>query len=671
MARILSVLFLIFTLVSTVLSADLSSGIDLDNFDKSVRPQDNFYNYANGGWLAKTEIPGDKASYGSFHILFDENQKRLRKIIEDCAAGDNEEGTAQQKIGDYYNSYMDTVLIEELGIEPIKSELKVINSIKKRDHLVCLMAHLKKIGVGLPIGSHVEQDLKDAARYALYISQGGTGLPDRDYYLKEGEPFDTFKKKYIEYITKMLDLAGEDDADEKAEKIMEIEYELAENQWTRVENRDRDKTYNKYLIKDIDQLMTEFDFAKYLKKIGVKNTDYVIVKQPSFIQAVDKIIAKYSIDDWKAYYTFRFLQAYAGYLTKEFVDAQFEFYSKTLSGIQKDRPRWKKAVGSVNGTLGEEVGKVYVAEYFKPAAKARMMELVENLRTAFAERIKDLEWMGEETKKQALHKLQKFTPKIGYPDKWRDYSGLVIRKDELLKNSIRSNRFDYDFDISKLGKPIDKSEWFMTPQSVNAYYYAPLNEIVFPAAILQPPFFNMEADDAVNYGAIGAVIGHEMSHGFDDQGSKSDADGNMNNWWTDEDKMEFEKRGEVLVDQFNNFKVLDTVAVNGKLTLGENIGDLGGLAISLHAYKNSLNGEEAPVIDGLTGTQRFFLGWAQVWRGKYRDEALRQQVMTDPHSPALYRVNGSMVHLQDFYDAFDIKEGDPMYVPAAKRAKIW
>lgn len=671
MARILAISILLLTFLFAGTEARLMSGIDPNNMDKSVRPQDNFYLYANGGWLKTTEIPADKASYGSFYILYEKSQKNLRSIIEECANSENKKGTARQKIGDYYKSYMDTLRIEKLGFKPIQPELDKISAVSSSSDLLSLMSHLKKIGVGSPIGSYIGQDLKEATRYALYLTQGGTGLPDRDYYLKKGEPFDTFRKKYVEYITEMLKLVNQKEPAAKAEQIMKMEHELAENQWTRVQNRDIDKTYNKYLIKDLTELMKDFDLQSYLKKAGAEKIDYVIVRQPGFFKALDKIMKKYTVDDWKAYYTFRLLQSYAGSLNKDFVSAQFDFYNKTLSGVQQDRPRWKKAVSSVNGTLGEEVGKVYVARYFSPQAKARMTELVNNLQQAFAQRIKNLAWMSEKTKEQALKKLAKFTSKIGYPDKWKDYSGLEIKKDDLVGNNIRSAIFEYERELSKLGKPIDKSEWHMTPQTINAYYNPPMNEIVFPAAILQPPFFNMQADDAVNYGAIGAVIGHEMSHGFDDQGSKFDGDGNMKNLWTEEDKKEFEKRGQKLVDEFSAFKVLDTVAVNGKLTLGENIGDLGGLNISLQAYKNSLNGKEAPVIDGLTGVQRFFLGWAQVWRAKYRDQALRRQVMTDPHSPAIFRVNGSMVNLDEFYKAFNIKEGDPMFMPVDKRTKIW
>jgi len=671
MPKFLLILLLFLTFTFAGSDTLLKSGIDPDNMDNSMRPQDNFYYYANGNWLKKTEIPADKSNYGTFTMLFDENQKRLRDIIENCANGQNDIGSEQQKIGDFYLSYMDTVGIEKSGPSPLKSEIQKINSVKSRDDLLKLIPYLSKIGVGSPIGAYVAQDNKDATRYIIYFTQSGIGLPDRDYYFKEEERFQNIRDKYLKYMDKIFTLAKETNSAEKAKRIFDMETDIAKRHWTRVENRDRNKTYNKYTVKELNGLMPEFDWPIFLSESGVSNISEVIVRQPSFFEALDSIMQKYSIEDWKTYYKLKLLSGFSASLNKDFVDANFNFYRKTLSGIPQQRPRWKRAVSAVNGVMGEMVGKVYVAKYFKPEAKTRMVQLVSNLKTAFRERLNALQWMGPETKKKALEKLEKFNTKIGYPDKWKDYSALEIKKGELVQNYIRSSLFEYQRDINKLGKPIDRTEWFIPPQTVNAFYSPSMNEIVFPAAILQPPFFSVEADDAVNYGAIGAVIGHEMSHGFDDQGSKSDGDGNLVDWWTEKDQDEFKKRGQVLVEQFSKFEPLDSVFVNGELTLGENIGDLGGMAISFQAYQNSLKGKEAPVIDGWTGSQRFYFGWAQVWRRKYRDAELERRIMTDPHSPSEYRVNGILSDLPEFYEAFDIKPGDPMYRSEEIRAKIW
>ena len=671
MVKVLSILFLLLSLALAGTNPEQKSGIEMSNIDNSVRPQDNFYLYANGGWLEKTEIPADKASYGSFHILFDENQKRLREIIETTAQGEHASGSDKQKVGDLSKSFMDTTLIEELGVKPLKKEFARINKINDRDGMLEVMTGLDKIGVQTPIGSYIGQDSKNTTRYLFHFTQSGLSLPDRDYYLKDEERFTNIREKFVAHMTRMFEMAEIEDAAKKAEQILKMETEIAQHHWTRVENRDRNKAYNKYAVGQLNELMPSFSLAAFVKGLGVENAEEVIVRQPDYFQNLDKIFTTYSVDDWKTYYNWKLLDNYAGSLSKNFVEADFDFYSRTLRGIQQNRPRWKRGVGAVNNVLGEVVGKVYVDKYFKPAAKARMVELVDNLRITFAERIENLDWMSAETKEKALVKLNKFNAKIGYPDKWKDYSKLEIKNNELLKNRMRASLVEHHRQINKLGKPIDRDEWFMTPQTVNAYYSPSMNEVVFPAAILQPPFFNMEAEDAVNYGGIGAVIGHEMSHGFDDQGSKSDGDGNLVDWWTEKDAEEFTKRGNVLVEQFNKYEPLDSVFVNGELTLGENIGDLGGMAISYNAYKNSLNGAEAPVIDGLTGEQRFFFGWAQVWRGKIRDKALEQQVLTDPHSPGQYRVLGILSNLPEFYEAFDVKEGDPMYRNADQRAQIW
>ena len=649
----------------------LSSGIEMSNFDTTVRPQDDIYQYVNGTWLANTEIPADKSNYGSFTELRDMSDERMRKIIEAASTGDDDKSEELQKVGAFYKSYMNTELIEELGITPLAGELSKIESVSSYDELLDLFVQIQKKGVKTPVGFFVNQDSKETTRYILYASQSGLGLPDRDYYLKKGERFKKIRDKYEAHIANIFTLAGIDDAESKAKRVMEIETELAGHHWTRVENRDRDKTYNKYDLDGLNDLTPNFDWKAFYTGIGVAETQEIVVRQPSFLEGFNRIWKEVSVEDWKVFFTWHLYDAYAAQLNADFVDANFDMYSKTLSGIEENRPRWKRGVSAVDGILGEAVGKIYVQKHFKPAAKARMIELVHNLEVAMEERIKSLEWMGEETKTHALEKLFKFNSKIGYPDLWKDYSNLEIKEDELIGNYLRYNRFEDDRAMAKLSGPIDRNEWFMNPQTVNAYYNPSMNEVVFPAAILQPPFFNMEADDAVNYGAIGAVIGHEISHGYDDQGRKSDGDGNLKEWWTEEDEKKFNERAQVMIDQFSAFSPLDSLYVNGELTLGENIGDMAGLTVAYQAYKNSLDGKEALVIDGLTGDQRFFIGWAQVWRRNMREEALRQRILTDPHSPGNYRVIGALQNMPEFYEAFDVKEGDKMFLPVEKRVKIW
>ena len=649
----------------------LSSGIEMSNFDTSVRPQDDIYQYVNGTWLANTEIPADKSNYGSFTELRDMSDERLKSIIDAASTGEEEQSEEMLKVGAFYRSYMNTELIQELGITPLAGELSKIQSVSSYDDLLDLFVQIQKKGVKTPIGISVSQDSKETTRYILYANQSGLGLPDRDYYLKEGERFDTIREKYEEHIANIFTLAGIDDAKSKAERVMEIETGLAEHQWTRVENRDRDKTYNKYDLAGLNELTPNFDWKAFYAGIGVAETQEVVVRQPSYLEGFNKKWKEVSVDDWKVYFTWHLYDAFAAELNADFVDANFDMYSKTLNGIEENLPRWKRGVSAVDLILGEAVGKIYVQKHFTPAAKERMVELVHNLEAAMEERLKGLEWMGEETKAQALIKLSKFSSKIGYPDVWKDYSDLEIKEEDLIGNYLRYNKFVDDKAMAKLPGPIDRNEWFMNPQTVNAYYNPSMNEVVFPAAILQPPFFNMQADDAVNYGGIGAVIGHELSHGYDDQGRKSDGDGNLKEWWTEEDEKKFNERAQVMIDQFSAFSPLDSVYLNGELTLGENIGDMAGLTVAYRAYKNSLNGKEAPLIDGLTGDQRFFIGWAQVWRRNMREKALRQRILTDPHSPGNYRVTGALQNMPEFYEAFDVKEGDKMFIPVEKRVKIW
>lgn len=651
------------------------SGIEQTNFDATVRPQDNFFRYVNGQWLDNTRIPPDKSDYGSFTELFDLNEKRLRELVEDAAARTDEpEGSDLQKVGDFYKSYMDTVLIEKLGVEPLRPTLNEIAAISDYDGVIRRMALLQRDGADVPVGLFVSQDARNTTEYIIYLTQSGLGLPDRDYYFNQDEKFKNIRNSYAGYIQKLLELAGEaagKPAEGKAARIIQLETDLAQAQWTRVQNRDREKTYNKFDLTGLKNLAPALNWRVYFEAVGVNGPAAVIVRQPSYLEAFGKMLRKFPLDDWKSYLAFKALDAAAPVLSRAFADANFEFHDKIIRGIDQKRARWKEAISAENNVLGEVVGRLYVEKYFTPEAKKRMVMLVENLRHSFHDRIEQLDWMGAATKKEALEKLDKISTKIGYPDQWRDYSRLTIRKDELFQNTVRAGAFEFQRAIDKLGKPVDRGEWLMNPQRVNAYYNPPMNEIVFPAAILEPPFFNMAADDAVNYGAIGAVIGHELSHGFDDQGRKSDGDGNLRDWWTDADAREFQQRAQLMVEQYDQFNPIDTMHVKGKLTLGENIGDLGGLTVAYHAYQLSLKGKPAPLIDGLSGDQRFFMGWAQVWRRIYRDAELRRRLLIDPHSPSEYRVNGIVSNMPEFYAAFDVKPGDQLYRPEDVRVRIW
>ena len=671
MTKYLSVLLVAFLFVACQ-TKQLGSGIDLTMMDKSVHPQADFYRYMNGTWLKTFDIPADKSNYGSFEKLGDLSEKNLRTIIDEVGNAQNKtKGSAGQKVGDLYASFMDSAKVEQLGITPIERDLAAINALGSKADLIARAAALAKVGVPGPFFHFVHLDPKHTTQYIVKIYQGGLSLPDRDYYLKDDAKFRDFRTKFVSHMERMFTLAGYREAANKARQVMDIEMRIAEVHWSNVENRDRTKTYNKLALADLNVLTPAFDWKSYANEAGFGTQESLIVYQPSYIKGFGKLFATASLDDWKTYYTWRVLTSWAPYLSTPFVNEDFDFFGRTIQGIQQIRPRWKRGVSTVEDAMGELVGKIYVERYFKPEAKERMVVLVENLRKAYAERIEQLDWMSPETKQEALHKLAKFRAKIGYPEKWKDYSSLVIKKDQLLSNYHNAKLAEFQREISKLGKPIDREEWLMTPQTVNAYYNPNMNEIVFPAAILQPPFFNLEADEAVNYGAIGAVIGHEMTHGFDDQGRKSDGEGNLRNWWTPADEKKFQERSQILVNQFNNYSPIDTFRVNGELTLGENIADLGGLTIAYYAYQRSLAGNNAPLIDSWTGEQRFFLGWAQIWRRKYRDEELRRRLLTDSHSPSQYRVIGPLVNMPEFYLAFNLAENDKMFLPPDQRVLIW
>lgn len=649
----------------------LSSGLLLENMDTTVNPGDNFQMYVNGNWIKSTEIPADKSSYGVGTMVHEKSQEDVKKIIEEAAAAGKEAGTDEQKVGDLYASFMDMKKRDEAGSTPLAAEFQKIDAIKNISDLSGYFGYATIYGYGTPFQLFVMPDLKKPTEYALYNYQGGLGLPEREYYLNKDEKSITIRKAYVEHIARMMELAGFKNGAQSAKDIMALETAIATRHITKEETRDMTKMYNMYSVDSLDQVMSNFDWKLFLSGAGVADLDRMVITQPTFTIAMNDLIASTPMPIWKTYLNWNAINANADILNTAMDEQNFKFYRATLTGAKEQLPQWRRGVNLVNSNLGEVVGKVYVSKHFPAEAKDRMTQLVGNLIGAYKESINQLDWMGTETRMQALDKLSRFTPKIGYPDKWKDYSALTINKDNLFDNVQQSRLVVHTREIKKIGNPIDKTEWGMTPQTVNAYYDPTQNEIVFPAAILQPPYFNLNADDAVNYGAIGAVIGHEIGHGFDDQGSTFNGNGELKNWWTDQDKEEFKKRTGALVAQYNEFKVFSDLNVNGEFTLGENIGDLGGLSIALKAYQISLNGKEAPVIDGFTGVQRVFLGWAQSWLGKSREQALRMQVSTDPHSPGFFRVNGVVRNIPEFYDAFGIKPGDSLYIAPAQRVKIW
>ncbi|RTR39860.1 M13 family peptidase [Shewanella canadensis] len=660
------------TETAAAVSKALGSGIDFANFDKSVRPQDDFYSYVNGTWIKNTEIPSDRTSAGAFYDLREKSRDDVKAIIEEVAATPNlAAGSDEQKVADLYRSFMDIDTLNKLGTAPIKGELDKIAALKSKDELVKYFAHSQLIGAGTPLAFYIDVDAKDSSRYATHIWQYGLSLPEKDYYFNEGERFVNIRKAYVEHIEKMFTLAGLAKPKASAEKVLALETAIASRHWDVVETRDSTKTYNLMQVKDLPTLAPDIDWTGYLTTLGVEKQSDIIINQPSFIEGFNEVLKANDLTTWQTYMQWQLLTSFAGQLTADLDRENFEFFSKTLNGQAEQQPRWKRGVSTVNSVLGEVVGKVYVKRHFTPEAKERMQVLVENLRGAYGDSIDNLDWMGADTKVAAKDKLAKFDPKIGYPDRWENYDKLTVKADELVGNGIRASLLGHDKELEKLAGPIRKWEWHMTPQTVNAYYNPTMNEIVFPAAILQAPFFNMEADDAVNYGGIGAVIGHEMGHGFDDQGAKFDGEGNMRDWWTEQDLSAFAAKGSALVTQYNGYAVFDDLNVNGELTLGENIGDLSGVTIAYKAYKKSLDGKEAPVIDGLTGDERFFIGFTQIWRAKIKEESMRNRVATDPHSPAKFRSLGALSNMPQFYTTFDVKEGDAMYLAPEKRVKIW
>lgn len=644
-------------------------GLDLAAGDRSVKPGDDFYRYADGKWLDTTQIPLDRTSWGSFVELADRSERQVREIVEALPA-DAPPGSTEQKAGDFYRAYLDTAAIEQKGLSPALPGLQAIAAARTHEQLADLMGR-PDLSLKAPVGVGITTDQKNPDRYIVVILQSGLSLPDRDYYLKDDPVLTNLRAKYKTHIERMLSLAGEQNAAAEAASILDIETRIAKVHWPAAKRRERDLTYNLRTRTELDQLSPGFPWQPLLAAQGLDGQAEFVVRELDAVQALSALFKQIPVERWQAYFKYQYLAANADVLPAAFDAERFDFYGHILNGQPQQRERWKRAVAALNGGLGEVTGELYVQKYFPPEAKQKVVALVENLRLAYSSRIRQLPWMSAETKKVALEKLAAFRPKIGYPDKWRDYSALQVVPGDAFGNKTRADVFEWNRQLERLGKPTDRDEWHMTPQTINAYYNPTFNEIVFPAAILQPPFFDAHADAAINYGGIGGVIGHEMGHGFDDQGSKSDARGVLRTWWLPEDDQAFRKRVDSLAAQYDQFEALPGLNVNGRLTLGENIGDLGGLSVAYEAYHISLHGKKAPVLDGFTGDQRFFLSWAQVWRSLYRDEQLRTLVMSNPHSPPKFRVNGPVRNLDAWYSAFHVEAGDRLYLPPEDRVRIW
>jgi putative endopeptidase len=669
--RLIALAMVIFSTAATAVLADsaLVSGIQTADMNKAVRAQNDFFEFANGAWLRKVQIPPDRSRYGVDVMMAEQSLLQMRELIQGTR---NANDADARKVGDLYDSFMDEARIEEEGVRPLQPEFELIDAIKSADDIGPLMAQLDRIGVATPIGIFVAPDAKRSSQYALWFSQSGLGLPDRDYYLSDDAKLLGFRTKYREHVAKMLTLLGDAHAVDEAARILALETDLARIQWTRVANRDPQRTYNPLSLAQLQELAPSIDWKSYLAKGSVPDPrPTMIVRQPDYLKGLSGLIKSTPLSTWKEYFRYQLLSDNAPYLTHAFVDEDFAFTQGVLRDTPKNQERWKRGCELVDQVLGEASGKLYVAKYFPPKAKARIDELVANLLKAYARSVDQLSWMSEATKVEARAKLRKINVKVGYPRRWRDYSKLAISPTDLLGNVRRGVEFEYDRRLAQLGGPIDRDEWLMTAPTVNAYYDPQLNEIVFPAGILQLPVFNPDAEGAFNYGATGATIGHEISHGFDDEGSQFDSDGNLRDWWTAEDHAKFKAKTDKLVREYNRFEPVPGFHVNGELTLGENIADIAGIEIAYKAYIASLNGRTPPVIDGLSADKRFYLGYAQSWLSKTRDAALIELVKSNPHAPEKYRVNGVVVHMPSFYDAFAVKSGDKMYLGPEERVTLW
>lgn len=654
-------------------------GIDTKFIDNSIRPQDGFYKHFNNGWLQNVDIPEDEAGWSSFLEVREKSINQQKNIIESLLQSNQIEAsvgqaTDTQKLKDFYKSYMDVDNVNQQGLKPLAKYFSMIDKIENTQELFDMFATLNRVGVSLPFALYVSPDVKKSNTNAVYIDQGSLGLPARDYYIEDTESFKSIRKKYQDYIQNVLEQANLlKNLPGAAEQVLSLETKLATAEYSNVENRDPIKTYNKFTLAELTKEFAGADWSGYLEaaKIADGTVDTVIVSQPSYVSTFMKLLSDTDLNVWKIYLKFMLINSYASYLSSNYYDLHFNFYSKELNGVTKDKPREEKAIAAINNYIPDAMGKLYVQKYFSAEMKQKVKELVDNLLAVYAEKLEKLDWMGTKSKEAAREKLDKIAVKIGYPEKWIDYSNLNITPNNLVNNVLNSAMFSYDNDINDLSKPVDKSKWQMSPQTVNAYYSPDANEIVFPAAILQPPFFSDKVDMAVNYGGIGAVIGHEISHGFDDNGSQYDAEGNLNEWMSAIDREKFKQKVQVLIDQYSQYEPLPGVRVNGELTLGENIADNVGLEVAYQAYIESLNGKKAAVIDGFTGDQRFYMGWAQVWREKIRDGKLLENLKSDPHSPSEVRGVATLRNQEGFYQAYGVKQGDGMYLPKVERAKIW
>jgi putative endopeptidase len=660
-------------ILALAMTVSENKAIDTQLLDKRVRPQDDFFEYVNGIWIRNNPIPATEVRWGNFNVLNDRSQKALRDICEGAAGNAQKPGSDMQRIGDFYAAGMDSMQVEKMAFSPLKPEFAMIDALNDKKGITDLLAEMHLMQVSAGFGYFVMADQKNSNENAPYLAQSGLGLPDRDYYT--APEMKDLTNAYREHVKAMFLLMGDDEkmAQKNADMVFSLESKLAENSMTAVEQRDPDKLYNKMTLADIQQSCPNFNFPQYFEKMGTPALSEIIVMQPAFIKAFGGIMDSEPIEAWRAYFRWQLVHSVAGKLHSDVVNEHFKFYGTMMSGQKRLQPRWKRVLSTTEGALGEAMGKIYVEKNFSSQARDRVNDMVDNLMEAYKERIKTRPWMSEKTKGEALKKLGTIMRKLGYPDKWRDYSGLEVTRESYVRNFLNSNKFDVKYLLSRINQPVDKTEWGMTPATINAYYNPAFNEIVFPAAIMQAPFFDPNADDAVNYGAMGAVIGHELTHGFDDEGSKYDSEGNLRDWWTADDRKSFDIRAKVLVDQFNSFVAIDTLklTVNGQLTLGENIADLGGLTISYAAYQRSLKGQTPAKIDGLTGAQRFFISWAQAWRGSMRPKALMNMVKTDPHAPQRFRVLGPLSNMKEFYDAFGVKATDKMYRKPEQRAEIW
>jgi putative endopeptidase len=652
--------------------APKSKAINLADLDTTVSPATDFDNYANGGWKRRFPIPDEKSRFGSFDLLADTGEVQVQTLITEIASKKHEPGTVGQKIADFYNTGMDTVKIEADGLAPVQPLFDQISAIQGKEDVMSVVSDFHTKGIFPMFSFFSDADQKNSEMVVAYLYQGGLGMPDRDYYMKDDERSKEIQAAYLIHLQKMFVLTGVDEVTAKAnaELVYNVEKRMASASMTLLEQRDPHKIYHKMNLEGLRKISPKINWEAYFERIGLQNPGEFIVGQPDFAAELSKMLNEVSVDDWKIYLKWQVINSLDSYLSKVFVDQAFDFFGKTLTGQKADRPRWKKVQGSTNNALSEAIGQMYVQKYFPAEAKKRMLDLVGNLKVSLGERIDQLAWMSNETKAKAREKLNAVNVKIGYPDNWRDYSALEVSTDSYVANVMRARNFDFKHMIGKVNKPVDRTEWMMPPQMVNAYYNPSMNEIVFPAAILQPPFFFMDGDDAVNYGAIGVVIGHEMTHGFDDQGRQYDKVGNLADWWTAEDARLFGERTKVLVDQFNNYTVLDTLKADGELSLGENIADLGGLNVAYHALKKVLAGDEKP-IDGFTPDQRFFLAYAHLWAQNIRDKEIIRRTKEDVHSLGRFRVLGPLRNMPEFHQAFNVKEGDYMYLSEADRAMIW